>query len=226
MTSPTGPAMPRAARPTTRNATRMPSPMIQPNGANARCPPGPGRRASSVHVSTFAANSRPKKTATTRPTRRRNRVRTPRHAAEPDGGKGSPSGHHGGRKPGPRWNPAPRQCPGPRGRSPGRGWPSGSLIGEPIAHPVHREEVSRLPRGGLDLPPDVLHVRVDGALVRLDGDAVDRVEQLGPGEHAAGLADQRGEEVELRRCEVDRPAFDRHTHPEDVDLHAGRAKDL
>src|SRR5438132_2353058 len=85
-----------------------------------------------------------------------------------------------------------------------------SLVGlrEPVADAIDRLEVAGRRRQGLDLPADVLHVRVDGALVRLERDAADRLEQLGAREDAAGLGGKRGEELELRRRELDGPAGD------------------
>ena len=56
----------------------------------------------------------------------------------------------------------------------------------------------------LDLPADVLDVRVDGALEGVDVGAADRVEQLRAREDAARLACKRGEELEFGRRQVDR----------------------
>ena len=58
---------------------------------------------------------------------------------------------------------------------------------------------------------------VDRALVRLEGDAVDGVEELRPGEDPAGLAGERGEERELGRRQVDRPAGEVGPHPRHVE---------
>src|SRR5438309_11430307 len=62
----------------------------------------------------------------------------------------------------------------------------GSFFGrfsEAVADAEHRLDVL-LP----DLLPDVLDVSVDRALVRLERNASDRVQQLCAGEHPAGLA--------------------------------------
>src|SRR5437773_5056133 len=79
---------------------------------------------------------------------------------------------------------------------------SRAVVREAISHAVHREQVARLARIRLELPADVLHVRVDRALVRLERDAVHRVEELRPCEDAARCARERGEELELGRREL------------------------
>src|SRR5881396_1997652 len=43
--------------------------------------------------------------------------------------------------------------------------PLGLLISEAVADAVHRQQETRLARIGLELPTDVLHVRVDGTFV-------------------------------------------------------------
>ena len=50
---------------------------------------------------------------------------------------------------------------------------------------------------------------IDRALVRLERDAVDGVEQLAAREDAAGLPGQREQQLELGRGEVDAPVGDR-----------------
>ncbi len=78
----------------------------------------------------------------------------------------------------------------------------------------------------LDLSPDVLHVRVDGTLVRFECDAVDRVEELGPGEHATGLPSHGGEKLELGRRELGPPAGDGHAHAGQIELHVANPDQL
>src|SRR5215211_5222000 len=95
----------------------------------------------------------PNAAAITNRKRRRNWGRRP-----PCGGHSVPSGHHGG---------------GPPRQGGGIALP----LREPVADAVDRLNVARLPRR-LDLPAQVLDVRVDRALVRLERDAMDGVEQL------------------------------------------------
>ena len=80
--------------------------------------------------------------------------------------------------------------------------------------------------GGLDLLAQVLDVGVDRPLVGLEGDAVDRVQELAAGEHPARLADHGGQELELGRGELDRPAADRDPHAGKVDLDVGDPRHL
>src|SRR5213593_4224142 len=77
-------------------------------------------------------------------------------------------------------------------------------FGELVAHPVHGEDVARAARIRLDLPPDVLDVRVDGALEGIDVGAAHRVEQLRAGEDAAWLSRELGEQQKLGRRQIDR----------------------
>ena len=139
---------------------------------------------------TAAATARPpaKKSANTKtpPTRKRNgrRDRRRRMPGPRYGGHGSLRGHHGGRA-----VAAPVR-------------PHDSA--HPIADAVDGLDIPRVARIGLDLAADVLDVRVDGALERLDVGAAHGVEQLGAREHAAGLPRQRGQQLELRRREIDR----------------------
>src|SRR5438876_3686960 len=79
---------------------------------------------------------------------------------------------------------------------------SRAVIREAIPHAVHGEQITWLARVGLELAADVLHMRVDRALVGLEGDAVDRVEELRAREHAARRARERREELELRGREL------------------------
>src|ERR671919_508088 len=209
MTSPTGPATRRTAH--TATAKRAPSssrPRIAVGTRSALRSPTPSAPETTITASALVANSRRKNVANAKPTRRRKRRRRPAHHGPPRGGKGSFSGHHGGRNP----------RPGPHRR-----W---SPIGEPVADAVDGQEVSGPAGHRLDLLPDVLHVCVDGPLVRLEGDAVHRVEELGAREHSPRLSGHGGHELELRRREVDRPAADRDPHPGHVDLDIANPNDL
>ena len=67
---------------------------------------------------------------------------------------------------------------------------------------------------------------VDRPLVGLEGDAVDRVQELAAGEHPARLADHGRQELELGRGELDRPAADRDPHAGQVDLDVGDPQHL
>ena len=69
-----------------------------------------------------------------------------------------------------------------------------------VTHAVDCENVTRLARIGLDLAADVLDVRVDGALIRFEGDAVQRIEQLPAREDAPRLARQCGEQLKFGRA--------------------------
>src|SRR3954470_8472268 len=60
----------------------------------------------------------------------------------------------------------------------------------------------------LDLAPQVLHVRVDRALVAVVVVALHPVDQLEAREDAAGRAGEREEQLELRRRELDGPPLD------------------
>src|SRR5439155_18257010 len=88
------------------------------------------------------------------------------------------------------------------------------------------EDVDSSSRVRLELPADVLDVRVDGPLVRLEGHPVDRVEELGPGEDPAGRAGERGEQLEFRRREIDGPAGKLGAHPRQVKGEIARSDDL
>jgi hypothetical protein len=71
--------------------------------------------------------------------------------------------------------PCGRPNPFVRAGLPGRSRP---LVREPIAHAVDGQDVAGLAWVGLELAADVLDVRVDCSLVRLERDAVDGVEKL------------------------------------------------
>jgi len=88
---------------------------------------------------------------------------------------------------------------------------------------MHRLQVPRLTGIRLELATDVLHVRVDRALVRLERDAVHGVEQLRPGEDPAGLPGERGEQLELGRREVHLTVAGAYAQPRDVEGHIGGA---
>src|SRR3954464_8413739 len=63
-------------------------------------------------------------------------------------------------------------------------------------------------RARLDLPPQVLHVRVDRALVAVVVVALHAVDELEAREDAAGRAGEREQQLELRRRQLDGPALD------------------
>src|SRR5213592_2089459 len=207
-----GPAIRRAERPAATSATSSKRPRIVATGTSPRCSWRPSTPEMAATARALARNVIPKNAKTMRPTRRRKCRRAPLHGPGPRGGNGSFSGHHGGRNPGPR-----RNCRPSHGRS---------GIGEPVADAVHGEHVPRASRGWFDLPADVLHVCVDGPLVGFEGHAVNRVEQLAASEHPAGLADERGQELELRRSEIDGALADPDPYPLQIDLDVGSAKNL
>src|SRR5262249_8549592 len=101
------------------------------------------------------------------------------------------------RKPLPPGGPKPPRPTQGGGPSPhGRRRSSG--IREPVPHAMDRQDVARPAGLRLDLASEVLHVRVDRAVVRIDRDAVQRILELPAGEDPAGLADHRAQELELR----------------------------
>src|ERR1700737_3122033 len=88
--------------------------------------------------------------------------------------------------------------------------PGGSRprVRESVSDAKHRQQVPGIVRVGFDLPPQVLDVRVDRALVRLKSDASNRAEKLRAAEDTAWLARHRGQQLELGRGEVDAPPGD------------------
>src|SRR5258708_13747578 len=76
---------------------------------------------------------------------------------------------------------------------------SSLVVPEAVPHAMDRLQVVRLARIGLELAADVLHVRVDRALVPLEPHAVDRVEEPRARESAPGLARQRAAALQHRR---------------------------
>src|SRR5262245_10887266 len=75
-----------------------------------------------------------------------------------------------------------------RGRGPRDGSCARPNLGEAVPETVDGLDVARAGRVGLDLAAQVLDVGVDGALVGLERDPVEGVEQLSAGEDAARLA--------------------------------------
>src|SRR5438093_7043574 len=61
-------------------------------------------------------------------------------------------------------------------------------LGEAIAHSVHRQQVPRARWIRLELVPNVLHMRVDSALVGFERHSVHRVEELRAREDATGFS--------------------------------------
>src|SRR6184192_1860597 len=90
----------------------------------------------------------------------------------------------------------------------GRGDASGgaSSVGELVSDAVHGQQISWIPRVRLELAPDVLDVRVDRTLERVDVRPPDGIEQLSTGEHTSWLARQRDDHLKLRRRQLDRRA--------------------
>src|SRR5256885_12693969 len=99
-------------------------------------------------------------------------------------------------------------------------------LGEAIPNPENRKQVARRPRVGLDLPADVLDVSVDSALVRLEGHAAHRIQQLRAGEHAARLARQGREQLKLGLGQIHPPAAKARLHPGQVERNLGAYTDL
>ena len=67
---------------------------------------------------------------------------------------------------------------------------------------------------------------VDRPLVRLEGDPVDGVEELRPGEHPSRLAGHGGEELELGGGEVHALTAHGHEHPSQVELEIADMEDV
>src|SRR5207253_777344 len=80
-------------------------------------------------------------------------------------------------------------------------------LGEAVAHAEHRLDVLLA-----DLLADVFDVRVDRALVRLEGNAPDCVEQLRARKHAARLARHQSHDLELALGQVDPAAGEARLH--------------
>src|SRR5204863_9245371 len=97
---------------------------------------------------------------------------------------------------------------------------------EAVADPVDREEISGTCRIGLELVPDVLHVRVDRPLVGLERDTVHRVEKLRSREDAARLARHGGDELELGRGQIHTAFADGRAHARYVEGDVPDANDL
>src|SRR5438552_12745884 len=191
--------MPRA----TANAT-MTTARIARGTKIADPPPAPGElnalMSSTRNDATTNAKNRDAKN-TKAAARRTKRLLMRQRSDGPLGGQASPCGHHGGRFP-----VVQERLPHvPRRRS---GGTLGLVVGEAIADAIHGQQVTRLAGIGLELAADVLHVRVDGAFVGLEFDAVHRVEQLRAREDAAGRARERDEELELRRRKLHRTIAD------------------
>src|SRR5947208_17158585 len=130
--------------------------------------------------------------------------------------------------------------PVPESRTPiGRRSPSGSGT----AGPILLAGVAGRPRGepvakagdGLDrdagfaarlqLLAQALDVRVDGVIVDVRQVAPDLLQELCPGQDAARVGRQQGEEVELGHGELDLLVADPYPPPLGVDLDAAQAED-
>ena len=213
-------ARPAAARPRGQAGSRTGSPTTGDED-DRHAPRGPGPRAcpSATRPSSEPSSHSPMtpietKTSVSRRMKHPNRLAIPRRRQGGPHGPLRPRGpHHGG----------PRHSGGGHGsssghqpgRSRGRGRPGrgrarqGARLGDAVADAVDGQDVARLARVRLELPAEVLDVRVDRPLVRLEGDAVDGVEQLRAGEDAARLAGHRGQQRELGRRQLDGRARDR-----------------
>src|ERR1700693_6307894 len=86
-------------------------------------------------------------------------------------------------------------------RRPDRG--SSLRVREAVSDAVGREQVVRRSWAWLDLSPDVLDVRIDRSLIRFEGDAADRAQQLRAGEDPSGLARHGCEQLEFGAGEID-----------------------
>src|SRR5438552_3158701 len=84
---------------------------------------------------------------------------------------------------------------------------------EPVADAEYRLDVL-LP----DLLPDVLDVRVDRALIRLERHAAHRVQKLSPGEDPARLPRHQGHDLKLALRQIDAAAADPRFHSRHIEL--------
>ncbi len=150
------------------------------------------------------------------PMRRMNERRIRWRASALSGGNGSPSGHQGGRWPRrPIGSMVPIGGP-PRGRHSARRYPT----------PYTVSEVARRARIRLELAADVLDVGVDRALVRLEGDAVDLVQQLRAREDPPGLAGHGRQERELGGGQLHRLVASGDAHARHVQAQVPSPKEL
>ena len=70
----------------------------------------------------------------------------------------------------------------------------------------------------LQLAAQIFDMGVNGALIGLKGDAVQRTQELGPAENPPRLSSHRRQQLELGLRQVDRSPPDRHLHARDVEL--------
>src|SRR5215470_12751707 len=77
---------------------------------------------------------------------------------------------------------------------------------ELVPDPVDGKDKAWVAGVMFDLAPEVLDVRVYGALVAFERVAVDAVDQLHPREYLVGMTGERLEHPKLGRCQLDRPA--------------------
>ena len=71
------------------------------------------------------------------------------------------------------------------------------LLTESVTHAVDSENVAGLAGIGLDLAAQVLDMGIDGPVVAGVSHVIDQVYELRPGEGAAGVAGQNGQQIEL-----------------------------
>jgi hypothetical protein len=74
---------------------------------------------------------------------------------------------------------------------------------ESVADAADVQNMPRSRRLGLELAPEADDVVVDHAIVERDVRAPGRIEQLVAREHAAAVADERSEQFEFERAELD-----------------------
>src|ERR1044072_137781 len=103
---------------------------------------------------------------------------------------------------------------------------AGASFRELVADAVNSEEVFRISRIGLELAPHVLDGCVDGTVERFDFDAANGIEQLRAREHAARLARERGDELELGGGQIDRARADARLHAPLVERDLARPNDI
>src|SRR5215207_7144492 len=100
------------------------------------------------------------------------------------------------------------------------------LVGELVAHPVHGLQVRRARGLRLDLLAQVHHVYVDRPVEHVVVEPEGVLEQLLPGECPPRGRGQAGEDLELRRGDLDRLAAQPYFVPHRVDLELADPVDL
>src|SRR5215216_5215836 len=88
-----------------------------------------------------------------------------------------------------------------------------SFINKLITNTIDGQDILRLAGLDLNLTADVLDMRINGAFIRFECHAVDRIQQLSACENTPGLAGEGGKKFKFGGCEFfDRTMFGHDTH--------------